>query len=267
MKSMNILKSRVTGILVLLLVPMFLIQVLPSLIYMTGVNIVMSSIVASFATILLSLLFSKKVCDRDMTNYFPKPGVFIICGILMIVFLMIDQTLFLWISNHITDPGMTARTDAIGSMDLESNMIWYLLYAVIVAPVAEECLFRIGLYRYLKKSFSWMTALVASSVMFGLIHMTISHLVTATLFGMLLCLILERTKCIWITIVCHMWYNFCTLFVPTDAMSGLASHTVITVLVFFGIVYLLAAGMLKQDARFRDERDEESINKSSGGLS
>lgn len=262
MRSINILKSRVTGILVFLLVPMLLIQVLPSLIYMTGVNIVMSSIVASFATILLSLLFSKKVCDRDMTNYFPKPGIFIVCCILMIVFLMIDQTLFLWISNHITDPGMTARTDAIGSMDLESNMAWYLLYAVIVAPVSEECLFRIGLYRYLKKSFSWMTALIASSVMFGLIHMTISHLVTATLFGMLLCLILERTKCIWITIICHMWYNFCTLFVPTDAMSGLASHTVITVLVFFGIVYLLAVGMLKQDARFRNE---ENINKSSGG--
>lgn len=264
MKNVNILKSRVTGILVLLLVPMFLIQILPSLIYMTGLNIVMSSIVASFATILLSLLFSKKACDRNMTNYLPKPGVFIVCGILMIAFLMIDQTLFLWISHHITDPGMAARTDAIGSMDLESNMIWYLLYAVIIAPVAEECLFRICLYRYLKKSFSWMGALVASSIMFGLIHMAISHLVTATLFGMLLCLILERTKCIWITIICHMWYNFCTLFVPTDAMSGLADNTVITILVFLAVVYLLAVGMLKQDARFQTEND---ANKLPGGLS
>lgn len=264
MRNINILKSRVTGILVLLLAPMFLIQVLPSLIYMTGLNIVMSSIVASFVTILLSLLFSKKACDSDIEKHVPKPGVFIVCGFLMIVFLMIDQTLFLWISNHIMDPGMTARTDAIGSMDLESSMIWYLLYAVIIAPVSEECLFRICLYRYLKKSFSWMGALVASSIMFGLIHMTISHLVTATLFGMLLCLILERTKCIWITIICHMWYNFCTLFVPTDAMSDLAGHTVITVLVFFAVVYLLAVGMLKQDARFRED---ENTNKSSGGLS
>ena len=264
MKNVNILKSRVTGILVLLLVPMFLIQILPSLIYMAGLNIVMSSIVASFATILLSLLFSKKVCDKNMTNYLPKPGVFIVCGVLMIAFLMIDQTLFLWISHHITDPGMAARTDAIGSMDLESNMIWYLLYAVIIAPVAEECLFRICLYRYLKKSFSWMGALVASSIMFGLIHMTISHLVTATLFGMLLCLILERTKCIWITIICHMWYNFCTLFVPMDAMSGLADNTVITILVFLAVVYLLAVGMLKQDARFQTEND---ANKLPGGLS
>lgn len=264
MKNVNILKSRVTSILVLLLVPMFLIQILPSLIYMAGLNIVMSSIVASFATILLSLLFSKKACDKNMTNYFPKPGVFIVCGILMIVFLMIDQTLFLWISHHITDPGMAARTDVIGSMDLESNMIWYLLYAVIVAPVAEECLFRICLYRYLKKSFSWMGALVASSIMFGLIHMTISHLVTATLFGMLLCLILERTRCIWITIICHMWYNFCILFVPTDAMSGLADNTVITIFVFLAAVYLLAVGMLKQDARFQAEND---ANKLSGGLS
>lgn len=254
MRSMNILKSRVTGILVLLLVPMFLIQVLPSLIYMTGANIVMSSIVASFVTILLSLWFSKKICDRDMINHLPKPGIFIVCGVLMIVFLMIDQTLFLWISNHITDPGMAARTDAIGSMDLESNMIWYLLYAVVIAPVAEECLFRICLYRYLKRSFSWMSALVTSSIMFGLIHMTISHLITATLFGMLLCLILERTKCIWITIVCHMWYNFCTLFVPTDAMSDLAGHTVITVIIFFAVVYLLAVGMLRQDMRFREEK-------------
>lgn len=248
----ELLKSRITGILALLIIPMFLIQIVPSIMYVCGMNILAASILSSFVTIIFSICFAWKMVKEPVSFNIPKPAVIGTYVILTLLFILVDQVLFLWINAHIADPGMEARTASIGSMDLEKYWMFYLLYGVVLAPIAEECLFRIALYRYLKNSFSWMVALVMSSVMFGLTHMTIAHLVTATLFGMLLTLIMERTKCIWITIVCHIAYNLGTLCVTGNEMTSLANSTVMTVLVFLAVVFLLAVFMLRQDVRMKD---------------
>lgn len=249
----ELLKSRITGILALLIIPMFLIQIVPSIMYVCGMNILAASILSSFVTIIFSMCFTWKMVKEPVSFNIPKPAVIGTYVILTLLFILVDQVLFLWINAHITDPGMEARTASIGSMDLEKYWMFYLLYGVVLAPIAEECLFRIALYHYLKNSFSWMVALVMSSVMFGLTHMTIAHLVTATLFGMLLTLIMERTKCIWITIVCHIAYNLGTLCVTGNEMTSLANSTVMTILVFLAVVFLLAVFMLRQDVRMKDE--------------
>lgn len=254
----ELLKSRITGILVLLIVPMFLIQIAPSIMCTWGTNILTASILSSFVTIIFSIFFTWKMVKKRVAVNIPKPAVISVSVILTLLFILVDQVLFLWINAHIVDPGMEARTASIGSMDLERYWIFYLLYGVILAPIAEECLFRVALYHYLKNSFSWMIALVMSSVMFGLTHMTIAHLVTATLFGMLLTLIMEHTKCIWITIVCHIAYNLGTLCVTGNEMMSLASSTIMTIFVFLAVIFLLIVFMLRQDTRMED--DDKSFN-------
>ena len=92
-----------------------------------------------------------------------------------------------------------------------------------------------------------------SSVMFGLIHMTISHLITATLFGIILVLIMEHTKCIWITIICHIAYNLGTLCVTGNEMTSLANSTVMTVLVFLAVLFLIGICIAKQDVKMKAE--------------
>ena len=252
----ELLKSRITGILALLIIPMFLIQILPGIIYDCGMNILAASILSSFVTILFSIFFSWKMVKEPVKLNIPKPIVICFFVVITLLFILVDQVLFIWINSHISDPGMEARAASIGSMNLEKYWIFYLLYGVILAPISEECLFRITLYRYLKKSFSWITALIMSSVMFGLIHMTISHLITATLFGIILVLIMEHTDCIWITIVCHIAYNLGTLCVTGNEMASLADSTVMTFLVFLAFIFLIGICIAKQDARMKDETDK-----------
>ena len=245
----KLLRSRIISITILIVISMFLIQILPAIICHFGMNILPATILLSCITILFSLVFVHKTVKEPISFNTPKPVVVVVSVIVTLLFLAIDQTLVLWIGAHIPDAGMEARAATIGSIDLERYWMLYLFYGIILAPVAEECLFRIALYRYLKKSFSWMTALVMSSIMFGFIHMTIAHLVTGTLFAMLLTLIMERTKCVWITIVCHIAYNLGTLFVSGNEMALLAGNTVITILLFFAVLFLLCIGMVKQDVR------------------
>ena len=86
--------------------------------------------------------------------------------------------------------------------------------------------------------------------------MTISHLITATLFGIVLVLIMEQTDCIWITIVCHIAYNLGTLCVTGNEMASLANNTVMTVLFFLAFLFLIGICIAKQDARMKDETNK-----------
>lgn len=79
--------------------------------------------------------------------------------------------------------------------------------AVVVAPVSEEFLFRVGLYRFLKGRFSPRFALIVSSAVFALMHFNVLSFLPLFLIGMLLCRSYERSGNVLVPIGFHALFN------------------------------------------------------------
>lgn len=99
------------------------------------------------------------------------------------------------------------------SLSLPLGVLLALLaVAVIIAPLAEELLFRGLLYRFLKSRMSARWAMVASSVCFGAIHFNVSSFIPLTFFGMVLVRAYERTGSLKVPILMHALFNASTTF-------------------------------------------------------
>jgi membrane protease YdiL (CAAX protease family) len=78
----------------------------------------------------------------------------------------------------------------------------------ILAPVAEEIIFRSGLYRILKGKMPVTSAAVASSLVFAITHRSVVAVAPLFLLGFLSCWIYEKTTDIRGPIIFHAGYNF-----------------------------------------------------------
>ena len=80
-------------------------------------------------------------------------------------------------------------------------------YALVVAPVLEEFLFRGILFRAMKGSFGVGPAVVISSILFGLVHQNVLSFVPLTFLGIILSLSYERTGDLRTCIFIHAFFN------------------------------------------------------------
>ena len=79
--------------------------------------------------------------------------------------------------------------------------------AVIVAPIAEEVMFRGYLYPVVKRySDRWFAALF-TGVLFGVIHYNFMSLPMLAFMGVVLVVLYEVTGSLWVTIGCHAAFN------------------------------------------------------------
>lgn len=87
-----------------------------------------------------------------------------------------------------------------------------LVAAVLLAPVAEELLFRGLLYRALRRRRGVLGAIVVSSVAFAVVHLDVAAtqplaLVGLTLVGVVMGLAYERTGSLLVPVAAHAAYN------------------------------------------------------------
>ena len=80
-------------------------------------------------------------------------------------------------------------------------------YALVVAPVLEEFLFRGILFRAMKGSFGVGPAVVISSILFGLVHQNVLSFAPLTFLGIILSLSYERTGDLRTCIFIHAFFN------------------------------------------------------------
>lgn len=78
---------------------------------------------------------------------------------------------------------------------------------VIIAPITEEIFFRGILLRGMLKNHSHKVALIASSVMFGLMHINPIMILPATVIGIFLGWIFILTRSLWCCFFCHAINN------------------------------------------------------------
>lgn len=81
----------------------------------------------------------------------------------------------------------------------------YLLIAVVVGPILEELVYRGFLYRAWERQWGWVRAMLATAILFGLVHP--SHMVSAAIGSIVYVAVLRRTGTIWGPIAVHSAFN------------------------------------------------------------
>lgn len=84
---------------------------------------------------------------------------------------------------------------------------WTLLAVVVIAPVAEELLFRGMLTEMLRRHAGAAGAVILSSAVFALMHLQPAVMIDAFLAGLALCYIYFLTRSIYACILLHMFNN------------------------------------------------------------
>lgn len=95
-------------------------------------------------------------------------------------------------------------------MRLKRNVaerIYLGLFAIVIAPVAEEMLFRGVLYSAIKQLGFRRIALWGTAILFALIHMNLSTFVPLMLLAVGLALLYEKTDTLFAPIVAHGCFN------------------------------------------------------------
>ncbi|MCC5804828.1 MAG: CPBP family intramembrane metalloprotease [Opitutales bacterium] len=87
------------------------------------------------------------------------------------------------------------------------HIVGLSILAVVMAPVAEEYVFRAGIFRYLRGHMALPAAAVLNGLLFGLIHFNIQSFLPLAVLGALLCLSYEWTGDIKVPIFFHAAFN------------------------------------------------------------
>ncbi len=108
---------------------------------------------------------------------------------------------------------------------LNENIVLVLLYTVIIAPLAEEVVFRGLILHRARRTVSFWGANILQAVFFGLYHQNLIQGVYATAIGLLLGMIYRKFNTIIAPILLHILINasaFIVLLVPAAIPSYLA---------------------------------------------
>lgn len=95
---------------------------------------------------------------------------------------------------------------------VEETWLQRILFSIILAPIAEEVLFRKGFYSLLRVRYSMVAAIGINAIIFALIHgYQIQGFCSCLLAGVLFSLVYEKTGNVWYSIGAHMLCNLETM--------------------------------------------------------
>lgn len=101
---------------------------------------------------------------------------------------------------------------------------WLLFSAVLLAPVFEESIFRGYLGGILRKRYGGLAAWLVSAVVFGVVHIIPSVIITATLSGLVLAFFYLRYRSLGLVIVLHAMNNATACFLRAIDMGDVTTR-------------------------------------------
>ncbi|WP_454055185.1 CPBP family intramembrane glutamic endopeptidase [Clostridium sp. Marseille-Q7071] len=117
----------------------------------------------------------------------------------------------------------------------EGNLFIMVLTIGIVAPFAEEFLFRGVIYRTLSKNISIPVTIIIQGVLFGIYHGNLIQGVYASLLGIIFGFITYKTQSLWPAIIAHMANNTIAVIIPT-VMGDIFNTTSCMIFVIIGLI-------------------------------
>ena len=82
-----------------------------------------------------------------------------------------------------------------------------ILLACVAAPLVEEFLFRGYMYGTLRRLTNPVFAAVIVGALFAVVHGNLPALLPLWVFSILLCIAYELTKCLWVSVGMHIFFN------------------------------------------------------------
>lgn len=128
-------------------------------------------------------------------------------------------------------------------MDGKSYLM-LIFWMGIVAPLAEEMVFRWLIYLRLRDYMKMGMAAVISGVFFGVYHMNLVQAVYAGILGIVFAYFLEITGSLWASVLLHMGANIWSLILPEFLLSLPEKYYVSTAMVVYAVLLcVLTVGM------------------------
>ncbi|MCU0498237.1 MAG: CPBP family intramembrane metalloprotease [Anaerolineae bacterium] len=138
----------------------------------------------------------------------------LIAGMLYIpINIAINQAVMQVMGFEITDDflnspmSITPSTDGIFALLL-------ILFAGILIPFAEELFFRGVVFAWIRDRWGLSVGVIVSSVVFGLLHVSLGSVVAITLLGAICALAYQRTGSIWVAVALHAGNNLIAVILP-----------------------------------------------------
>jgi len=238
---MNISKKDINTLFAYLSVLSILINVIILIIYIVfklsniKINIIVSYVL-SFTTQYILMYIIAKVFyhDYNIKNDFKCCSKNCILDILLcFIFIFSFSIILTFIFNLFNIP----LVQSVNIQDIP--LFWAIIIGVVAAPTIEEVLFR-GLIFDCLKTNGVYEAIIISSLAFGMLHGTLIQLISASLLGVILCLLKIKYKSLVPCIILHMLNNAAAVidssFVNDILIAFLLILSVI-IIIFFLIRY------------------------------
>lgn len=203
--------------------------------------------------------FNDDVINRDVIK--PTPRLIAAAIPFLTIMACVISIMNYLLSLHLPQSGMASRSEALSSAPLAST----LFLTILVAPFFEETLFRYVLFDFFidrnSKKSDIIKLAILSSVVFAVFHGTLVHIITGTIFGLFMCLVMYWTDSIGLCAFLHVINNaFTSMILGATALkdfslsSAIFTIFVCAVLIVIGLlVFHFTADAIWHDTEFEWE--------------
>jgi len=182
----------------------------PFVLELTGmeINIINQVIASSIIFSLLVLLINRdKLNKKGWFTGFSKKELVKTLELAFASIIFVNLFLVYLFPNFIDNNMPDVIKEQFEAIALSSPLL-ALVAIGILAPIAEEILFRGAIYNLFKDNIGKYVALFVSSVLFALIHLNIYQASYTLFIGLFLGIILMKTGSLWLPVIFHIVYNF-----------------------------------------------------------
>ncbi len=137
--------------------------------------------------------------------------VFVALGAIILPFKLLDCLGFF---NYVMETTGCPEFQEVVVMFRDGNMGMKLAVAfaaVVMAPICEEVVYRGFIYQMLKQYSGRIVACILSALLFSVIHGALVQSLPLFIFGVVQCLLFEKTRSVLLPIVVHAIYNTASL--------------------------------------------------------
>ncbi|MGG7144504.1 CPBP family intramembrane glutamic endopeptidase [Clostridium nigeriense] len=148
----------------------------------------------------------------------------------------------------------------------QGSILISMLTVGIVAPIAEEFLFRGVIYNTLKKKISIKWTIIIQAILFGVFHGNLVQGTYATLLGLVFGYVTYKTKSLWPAIIMHMVNNLTAniaSFMLGDYIGGTLLYIIFTVVGTIGmalLILLIRKSNINNEEKIMNFEDFNNLN-------
>ena len=131
-----------------------------------------------------------------------------------------------------------AYQESMSQMTDGKSLLFLIVCMGIIAPLAEEMIFRWLIYLRLRDYMRAVPAMVISGIFFGIYHGNLVQAVYASLLGIVFAYILDISGCLWSSVLLHMGANIWSLISP-DLYTWIIARNPAAIMILFLILLMV----------------------------